>query len=190
MFTGIVQAVSPIQDRRPDRLTVEDPARWPDPWEIGESVAVNGCCLTLVSSTGGLHFDLSPETWSRTAFTRLAMGHVVNLERAMAADGRFGGHWVQGHVDAVGTCVSRREEGNATVMRFSVPDPRYLVDKGSVCLDGVSLTVVRPEGNEFDVWIVPHTMEATNFGTLQPGDPVNVEYDIVARYVEKLLSLR
>ena len=189
MFTGIVQSVSEVVETDNGRLIVTDPGTWrSDPFQLGESIAVNGCCLTLTCYSEGLAFDLSPETVRRTALCRLRVGSPVNLERALRVEDRFGGHFVQGHVDATGRFMGRRQEGNSSVFRFSIPAPRYLVDKGSVTIDGVSLTVVEPEGDEFDVWVVEHTMRHTTLGSLEPDDPVNVEYDILARYVERLLS--
>jgi riboflavin synthase len=171
------------------RLVVDAPMAdgW-EPWQLGESVAVDGCCLTVVDSGDGLHFDLSEETLKRTAMGGYAPRTRVNLERAMRASDRFGGHIVQGHVDAVGTVISISPTDAGMVYRFRVAEPRYLIDKGSIALNGVSLTVVEPAGGEFDVWIIPHTLEATNLGDLQPGSRVNVEYDVIAKHVEKLMG--
>ena len=190
MFTGIVQAVGRIVESCPTRLTVHDPETWAtDPWVLGESVAVNGCCLTLVGyADPGLTFDLSKETWERTAFSRLNTHDVVNLERAMRPEDRFGGHIVQGHVDDVGTFLEAEKVDNAWVFKFKVKEPRYMVDKGAIAIDGVSLTVVKPVDDTISVWIVPHTYSNTSLGSLKPGDTVNIEYDVVARYVEKLLN--
>lgn len=193
MFTGLVQGVGTVRSFEDGVLLLDSSlASAEDPWRIGESVAVNGCCLTVVAKEPALRFDLSPETLARTALGSVASpGAKVNLERAMKASDRFGGHIVQGHVDAVGSLVSLRPEGNSTVFRFRVPpgSGRYLIDKGSVAIDGISLTVVQPEQDEFDVWIIPHTLEVTCLGNLQPGDAVNLEYDVVAKYVERLASL-
>ena len=186
MFTGIVQAVATVASLEGGRLVVGLPDAWPgDPIQAGESVAVNGCCLTAVAD-GGLAFDLSPETLDRTSLGRLTPGSRVNLERAMTMASRFGGHIVQGHVDATGELVSSRPEGNSVVLRFRGPSSRYLVDKGSVAVDGVSLTVVSPEDGEFDVWTIPHTLAHTTLGDLRPGDRVNLEWDEVAKWVERL----
>ena len=192
MFTGIVQAVGRVVDVSPTQFIVHDPEVWPsDPWVLGESIAVNGCCLTLVGYTDpGLAFDLSQETWGRTAFSRLKPGDPVNLERAMRAEDRFGGHFVQGHVDDIGETVSGVKSENSHVLQFRVPEQKYLIDKGSITVDGVSLTVVKPSDDVFSVWVVPHTAQNTTLGELKPGDPVNIEYDVLARYVEKLVSLR
>lgn len=186
MFTGIVQAVGRVRSLRSGRLCVDPPEAWPgDAWKMGESVAVNGCCLTLASGSDGLEFDLSAETLARTALAGLATGSATNLERAMRASDRLGGHFVQGHVDTVGRLESRPESGE---WEFSVEADlgRYLVEKGSVTVDGVSLTVIRPSGGTFYVALVPHTVQSTNFADMSEGTRVNVEFDVLAKYVEKL----
>ena len=186
MFTGVVQAVGRVRSLQSGRLRVDPPEGWPgDAWTVGESVAVNGCCLTLVAGLDGLEFDLSAETLDRTALDGLTGGAAVNLERAIRASDRLGGHLVQGHVDTVGRLAARPESGE---WEFSVNAElgRYLVDKGSVAVDGVSLTVVRPSGGTFRVALVPHTIKSTNFGELSEGARVNVEFDVLAKYVEKL----
>lgn len=192
MFTGIVQGLGQVIDLAQGVLSVQAPAAFaPEGFDIGESIAVNGCCLTVVADASNiLRFDLSPETLARTALGALGPGGVVNLERAMRASDRFGGHIVQGHVDAVGTVVSKTPQENATIVRFQVPPEfdRYLIDKGSITIDGISLTVVKPEAGAFDTWIIPHTLEQTNLGTRQAGDAVNLEFDVLAKYVEKLMG--
>jgi riboflavin synthase len=198
VFTGLIEAQARVESNEGGVLVVEpDRELGPDPVQIGESVAVNGCCLTVVMSRGvadetptGLKFELSPETLSRTALGSLAPDQHVNIERAMRADGRFGGHIVQGHVDATGEVVSVTPQDNSTVIRFRVPAgfERYLIDKGSVTIDGVSLTVVEPQGQEFDTWIIPHTLDHTNLKERKPGDRVNLEFDALAKYVERLLA--
>lgn len=192
MFTGIVQGLGRVESlvdgvllvRVPDELAGEQP------WALGESVAVDGCCLTIVAHDGPLRFDLSPETIARTGFRRIRPRSPVNLERAMRLGDRFGGHIVQGHVDATGEIVSIQPEADSFRFTFRAPDGtgRYLIDKGSVAVDGISLTVVEPRGPEFDVWIIPHTMRVTNLGESKPGDPVNLEFDVLAKHVEKLLA--
>lgn len=193
MFTGIVEAKGRVRSLEGGRLTI-DPARplGPDPIQLGESIAVNGCCLTVVAYENGLEFDLSPETLARTSLGTASAGAHVNLERAMRADGRFGGHVVQGHVDATATMTAIIPSGNSTIFRFRVPEGggRYLIDKGSITLDGVSLTVVRPEKDDFEVWVIPHTLQETNLGERQVGDRLNVEYDVLAKYVERLVASR
>jgi riboflavin synthase len=194
MFTGIVQTLGDVFSLEGGVLTMRAPSDWSlgDPLAIGESIAVNGCCLTVVTIDPHLTFDLSPETIERTALGDLSRGDRVNLERAMKPTDRFGGHIVQGHVDGTGMVRAIEEEGNATVIRFAVPPAfeRYLIDKGSVAIDGVSLTVVRPVRSEFDVYVIPHTLEATNLGDRRPGDRVNLEFDLIAKYVERLMAQR
>lgn len=190
MFTGLVQGVGRVIECSPSQLLVHDPESWgADPWSLGESIAVNGCCLTLVSYTEpGLTFDISPETWGRTSFRNLKPGAAVNLERAMRIEDRFGGHVVQGHVDGVGEFICSNQHPGSWEFIFRVPEDKYLIDKGSIAIEGVSLTVVEPKDGKFSVWIVPHTFENTALSTLEPGDPVNIEYDILARYLEKLVN--
>lgn len=182
MFTGIVQVVGTVKALGSGRLSLTVPDAWPgDPWVTGESLAVDGCCLTVISSANGLHFDLSDETLKRTKFGQMKPGDRVNLERAMKAGDRIGGHIVQGHVDTVGTVTSRGEGGE---FGFDVGREwkQYLADKGSVAIDGVSLTVVRPSEGRFAVAVIPHTLEATTLGDRQTGDKVNVEFDVLAKY--------
>lgn len=191
MFTGIVEAVGEIAAVGERTLVRVPESAWPgEPFQLGESIAVDGVCLTVVSDEARtLAFDLSPETLGRTTLGGLHPGDPVNLERAMRADGRFGGHLVQGHVDGVGAFLGSEEAGDGLVARFRTApggEP-YLIDKGSIALSGVSLTVVRPEGAEFEVWIIPHTLEVTSLRRLLPGDPVNVEFDPMAKWVERLV---
>ena len=186
MFTGIIQAVGTIHSFDQGVLLIDAAGLDVTNLQLGESIAVDGVCLTLVEETNVLKFELSPETIARTAFSNLKSGDTVNLERAMRADDRFGGHIVQGHVDGVGEVVSIREEGNSFVYRFRIPSSQYLIEKGSITVNGISLTVVEPEGKEFNVWIIPHTLSNTNLGRLSPGSKVNIEYDMVAKYLEKL----
>ena len=191
MFTGIVEALGRVGAFEGANLAIVplNPLG-DDPIRIGESVAVNGCCLTVVAAGNELRFNVSPETVTRTTLGSFEPGTAINLERAMRADGRFGGHLVQGHVDGTGSIVSVTPEEGATVFRFRVPDSgaKYLIDKGSIAVDGVSLTVVEPEGSEFNTWIIPHTLANTNLGSRRAGDAVNVEYDVMAKYAERLLG--
>jgi riboflavin synthase len=189
MFTGIIEGLGKVRSLSEGTLTVEVARGFEnDPWKIGESVAINGCCLTVISATDGLSFNLSPETLARTSLGALSSGSTVNLERAMRADGRFGGHIVQGHVDATGTVLSITPAENATIFRFQAPAEfdRYLIEKGSVTVDGISLTVVNLKDAAFDVWIIPHTLQETNLSERKPGDNVNLEFDLIAKYVERL----
>lgn len=189
MFTGIIEGLGTVRSMSGGTLILDVKSGFAnDPWKIGESVAVNGCCLTVVDASDGLRFDLSPETLARTSLGSLKTGSKVNLERAMRADGRFGGHIVQGHVDATGEVVSITPRDNATVFQFRFPREwsRYLIDKGSVAIDGISLTVVDLRDDQFDVWIIPHTLQETNLSERKPGDKVNLEFDLIAKYVESL----
>ena len=190
MFTGMIQRLGRVRIFDNTRLIAETTVLWPnDKIQAGESIAVNGCCLTTLRP-GTLEFDLSPETIQRTAFSQMVEGDPVNLERAMRPIDRFGGHIVQGHVDAVGELVTVLNDGEFTVFRFRAPAEfdRYLIDKGSITVDGISLTVVNPIAGEFDVWVVPHTLARTNLGAKLPGGLVNLEFDVLAKHVEKLLG--
>jgi riboflavin synthase len=194
MFTGLIQAVGEVVRVDGGWLEVavgEAPPDW-EPWQKGESVAVSGACLTVVAHDPLLGFDVSEETFARTALGGLKSGSRVNLERALRAGDRLGGHLVQGHVDAVGELVSIEETENAWIYRFQAPVEfdRYLIDKGSVAIEGISLTVVRPADGLFEVWVIPHTRAATNLGTLVAGSAVNLEFDQVAKYLEKLAAPR
>jgi len=185
MFTGIVEELGRLQSLRDGRLRIAA-TRVIDGVEIGESIAVNGCCLTVVAfGDGWWEADVSDETISRTSLARLNDGDGVNLERAVRANDRLGGHVVQGHVDAVGEVVHPVPD-----LRVRVPDGllRYLVEKGSVTVDGVSLTVVQPLDDGFTVAIIPHTANVTTLGAKQPGDLVNIEVDVMAKYVERLVT--
>jgi len=195
MFTGIVEEVGEIAaaERRADLLVVRVRARGiAAGLARGASVAVDGCCLTAVeTSADGFTCDLTPETLERTGFAeRLVPGALVNLERPMRADGRFDGHIVQGHVDGVGEILARRRSGEAAELEVAVPPAleRYLVEKGSIAVDGISLTVaaLRPRG--FSVAVIPYTLEHTNLRAARRGDRVNLEIDVIAKYVERLLG--
>jgi riboflavin synthase len=185
MFTGIVEELGRLESLRDGRLRIAA-TRVIDGVEIGESIAVNGCCLTVVAfGDGWWEADVSAETISRTSLSRLTDGDGVNLERAVRASDRLGGHIVQGHVDGVGEVVEPVPN-----LRVRVPDGllRYLVEKGSVTVDGVSLTIVQPLDDGFTVAIIPHTADVTTLGTKRPGDLVNLEVDVMAKYVERLVS--
>ncbi len=192
MFTGLIEAVGSVRSLTNGRLTLDLPeSHWPnDPLLLGESVAVNGCCLTVVATENGVEFDLSEETIRRTTFGSISQGSLVNLERAMRLGDRLGGHIVQGHVDSTGSIVAITEQTDATIIRFQLEAEyeRYLIDKGSIALDGISLTVVEPREGAFDVWVIPHTLAHTNLCQRKVGDRVNVEFDVLAKHVEKLLS--
>ena len=193
MFTGIVEERGIVREVGPYRLGIGCRTVTSDS-EVGASVAVNGVCLTVVErSAEHLAFDLSEETLTRTSFARLAQGHPVNLERPVTLSSRLGGHLVQGHVDGVGevTALERSADGGAWLtVRAPADVRRYLVQKGSVCVDGISLTVAARDGDMFSVALIPHTMSVTTLGSALVGDPVNLEVDVIAKYVEALLEGR
>ena len=163
-----------------------------DDLKEGDSVAVNGVCLTVAAFfPGGFVAQVSPESYSRTTLGGLKPGHAVNLERAMRADGRFGGHFVLGHVDGIGRVASIRDQGEFSLWQFTAPDEvaQYLAPKGSIAIDGISLTLVAPERNSFGVAIIPTTLKHTTLGSRRPGDPVNMEADILGKHVRHYMNL-
>ena len=196
MFTGLVSAVGRYASLQEGRLRVLFSSEWTDgdPLAAGESVAVNGCCLTVVDwGSDWADFELSEETFRRTTFSASQEGELLlNLERAAKVGDRLGGHIVQGHIDGVGTVVGVEVRGEYSVLTFQLPPEadKLLIDKGSVALDGVSLTVVNPVEARFECWIIPHTLAHTNLRSQKPGDKVNFELDCLAKHVEKLLSPR
>ena len=158
--------------------------------KIGDSVAVNGVCLTATTvDAGGFTADVMHETLDRSSLGALVPGSPVNLERAMAANGRFGGHMVAGHIDGTGTITARRQDDNAVWYTVSAAPSllRYIVEKGSIAIDGISLTVASVEADRFSVSVIPHTAAVTVLGRKRPGDIVNLETDLIGKYVEKLL---
>lgn len=196
MFTGIVESLGTVADLedRTDaiRLRIDAPAVMDDV-RPGDSIAVNGVCLTVVDPTPtGFSADVMQETMRRSSLATLASGAHVNLERAVRASDRLGGHIVQGHVDCTGiiAAIDPREEW--TVVRVDVPESmtRYMVEKGSICVDGVSLTIVSVDGAGFTVSLIPTTLAETTLGTRSVGDRVNIEVDVLAKYVERLLEQR
>jgi riboflavin synthase len=189
MFTGIVEELGEVRSVDSSRLVVACREVAADS-TVGASVSVNGVCLTVVANDGrSLSFDLSEETFRRTALSRLEPGAPVNLERPVTLVTRLGGHLVQGHVDGVGRVLEVQDGGTA---RIEAPSPlaRYLVEKGSVAVDGVSLTVAGVEDGSFTVALIPHTLAATTLGRARTGDPVNLEVDVVAKYLERLVEAR
>jgi riboflavin synthase len=160
---------------------------------VGDSIAVNGCCLTAAEfGASSLSFDVLEETRSLTNFAALGKGGKVNLERSLRFDGKVGGHFVTGHIDGMGPIVAIERRGADTLMRIQTPPGagRYLVHKGSIAVDGVSLTVAEVNADTFAVWLIPHTLAATNLGSKKTGDRVNLEFDLLGKYVEKLLGSR
>jgi len=159
--------------------------------KLGDSIAVNGACLTAIDfSRSGFSVDLSPETMRRTSLGQLSAGGPVNLERALLASDRMGGHIVQGHVDGTGRVMSTKQEGDSIIFRIRVPKRlyRYIVEKGFVAVDGISLTVVKRGASSFTLAVIPYTLDNTNLASLSVGDRVNLEADILAKYVESLLD--
>lgn len=193
MFTGIVEELGEVTDWQdlPDaaRLTVRGPTVTSDA-AAGDSIAVNGVCLTVVASAGGtFSADVMRETLQRSSLGALEVGSPVNLERAVRASDRLGGHVVQGHVDGTGSLLDKRAEQHWTVLRVAVPSEldRYVVEKGSITVDGVSLTVTAVQPGWLEVSLIPTTLALTTLGAKGPGAPVNLEVDVLAKHVEKLL---
>ena len=196
MFTGIIEELGTVAEMNGNAggvtLRVDAPvlARLA---QLGDSISVSGCCLTVVQIEGSeLAFEAVPETLSRTSLGTLAAGDRVNLEDALRAGEPFGGHMVQGHVDGVGQLRSRRADGIGERLGFSAPEhvQRYVIEKGSITIAGISLTVATLEDDGFEIALIPHTLAVTTLGTLALGDSVNLEADAIARYVERLLSAR
>lgn len=202
MFTGLIEetaplvSVTPISGEHPGaRLTIEAPlvAVEGEGTQIGDSIAVNGCCLTATTIDGAkLSFDLLGETLARTNLGNLQPGALVNLERALPANGRLGGHFVQGHVDCVSSLLSLNAHGQDHRLEIALP-PEFahlVIDKGSITINGISLTIAEVKDESIVVWIIPHTFRVTNLGSLKVGDPVNLEFDVLAKYMERLTKLQ
>jgi riboflavin synthase len=196
MFTGIVEEVGKVtsikEERGTRRLTLSA-SHLNKELKKGASIAVSGVCLTAVHITpNSVAFDLAEETWNVTSFSRMHEGALVNLELPMRADGRFGGHIVQGHVDGAGEflALDRIPGAEDYWLRIRIPADlaRYVIFKGSLCIEGISLTVAQIEGQEVTVAIIPHTWEMTNLRSLKRGDPINLEVDMIAKYVEKMMN--
>jgi riboflavin synthase len=192
MFTGLVESLGTVRslERRGDaaRLTLETSLA--GELSLGESLAVNGCCLTVTGKEDGALFDLLVETLNRTNLGALQPGSRVNLERALRADGRFGGHFVQGHIDTTAEVISAQQKGVDLNLVIRIPKggAPYFIEKGSIAVNGVSLTVASLAPEHFGLWIIPHTLQETNLGDLKSGDLVNLEYDMLAKYAERQLT--
>ena len=195
MFTGLIEAIGTVRSLElcgeQARLVVEVPfaAELID----GESVAINGCCLTVTESDDSTaSFDVLKQTLGVTSLGQLQVGSLVNLERAMSAGGRFGGHFVQGHVDATGEVVDFSEHGQDHRLEIALPDEIYrlCIDKGSLAIDGISLTIAELLGKSAVFWIIPHTMQMTNLQDARQGKRVNLEADVIAKHVAKLMENR
>ena len=192
MFTGLIQAVGTLKQTGA-RLVLDAPDAWPgEEFLLGESIAVNGVCLTLIDQSDGLAFDLSAETLDRTTLGSLPTGAQLNLERALRMGDRLGGHIVQGHVDEIGSVTQIEQSNEGWVFEFQCSQnaARFLADKGSVTVDGISLTVVQPKGSNFSVAVIPHTFSVTNLKNLNVGDTVNLEFDVLAKHVDRLLEFQ
>ena len=194
MFTGIIEALGEIkrvEEQQGDvRLTVATANLDLSDAQLGDSIAVNGVCLTAIELTKGQFVaDVSNETLSATTMGNVKAGTVVNLECALQAQTRLGGHMVSGHVDGVGQVIERKSDARSIRFSFSMPKQlaRYVAQKGSICIDGISLTVNTVDDSSFSVNIVPHTLEMTTLGRRQVGDSVNLEVDVIARYLERLM---
>lgn len=195
MFSGIVEVLGKVESVAQENAGSRFVLRWPglaEPLAIGESVAVNGCCLTVVAHEGETFaLQAGPETLLRTTLGDRKPGDPVNLERALRVSDRLGGHFVQGHVDGKATVVERRAEGEWEFLRFRLADPKWtamMVEKGSIAIDGVSLTLVDVDADSFSVMLIPHTLAATTLGLARPGTVVNVETDMLAKHVAKLVG--
>jgi riboflavin synthase len=190
LFTGIIEEVGTVGELGDNKLTIRA-AKVMEGQKMGDSIAVNGTCLTVVAyDSTTFSVDLSPETLSRTSLGSLEQNHKVNLERPLAVSDRLGGHIVQGHVDATGRITSSRTEGNSQVLRVRYPERMrpYIVEKGFIAVDGISLTVVQKGTSTFTLSVIPFTLENTNLQDKGVGDRVNLEIDIIAKYVESLMA--
>ena len=190
MFTGIVEELGVVAKISNNAMTVHA-SKVTEDLKLGDSIAVNGTCLTAVNfSRTEFSVDLSPETIRRTSLGQLSEGSPVNLERALLASDRMGGHIVQGHVDSTGRVISSRVDGDSIIFRIRVPkrlNP-YIVEKGFIAVDGISLTVVKRGASSFTLAVIPYTLKNTNLASVSIGDRVNLEADILAKYVESLLD--
>jgi len=192
MFTGIIHSSGVIEalERLDAGATLRIRGSDDQPFLRGESVAVNGVCLTVIPNHGALMTEISNETLSRTTLGSLGVGARVNIERALGVGDRFGGHFVQGHVDTTGVLISKKSEGEFAVYRWSFPADyaELVVSKGSIAVDGISLTVVDPEESSFAAALIPETLRRTTLGTARIGERVNLEFDLIAKYVRTLVA--
>jgi riboflavin synthase len=196
MFTGIIEEVgkiAQIEQRGENRRITIHAENTPKELKTGDSISVSGVCLTALDiKSKSFCADLAPETWSRTSFSRVRENALVNLELPMKANGRFGGHIVQGHVDGVGKLLAldRIADSENWWLHIELPAEveKYTVHKGSISIEGISLTVAKLDGKRCSMAIIPHTVEMTNLKSLKPGDPVNLEADLIAKYVEKMVK--
>ena len=194
MFTGIIEAQGTIIEIRPEGQGKRFGFNADfvlDQTKIGDSISVNGVCLTIVKIHGqSFQVDVSPETLARTTFGRAKIGNRVNLERALRLSERIDGHLVSGHIDGMGTIKQKQNKGNAVIVTIGVPESfsRYMIKKGSIAVDGISLTINNCDRNSFDVSIIPHTAKLTTIILCQVGDPVNIETDMIGKYVERFVT--
>ena len=194
MFTGLVEStgkITALEPQGPGIRLVVDAGALAEDVQIGDSIANNGCCLTVIEVNGtSLAFEAGPETLAKTSLGNKRIGDFINLERSLQVGDRLGGHLVTGHVDAVGTLDQRLDEQQWATFWFQVPEAltRQMAPKGSITVEGVSLTLVEVESRRFSVALIPHTLDATTLGNLQPGDKVNLETDLLAKYVEQQMS--
>lgn len=195
MFTGLVEGQATVLEVVPEgaavRLELDMPAQFSGEVQLGDSIALNGCCLTMIAIDGDrMSFQAGTETLSKTNLGELGPGSRVNVERAVAVGSRLGGHFVQGHVDGTGQVERIEQDGEWTTMWFRVPRPLTLqmVQKGSITVDGISLTLVQVEAERFSVALIPHTLSVTTLGQRRVGDTVNIETDILGKYVQKLVG--
>lgn len=194
MFTGLVESVGVV-----DHIEEPNPKEFHlylrsnnilESSQIGDSISVNGCCLTIADKSADIvRFDLLQETWNKTSFRNLNTDSLVNLERAMLANSRMGGHFVTGHIDGIGKLISVEQNGADVRLEVRPPEGflKYFIPKGSVAMDGVSLTVAEVTDSTFVVWIIPHTIKETNFQKIKVGDHVNIEADMIGKYVERFM---
>ena len=194
MFTGIIEEIGVLKERRDGSHSCTLTVRCEKILEgtkIGDSIAVNGTCLTVTKlNADSFDVDVTPETMRRTAFSIVRVGSKLNLERALRIGDKLGGHLVSGHVDFVGKLIKKEQEGNAVNLTFSVPEQwmKYILAKGSIAIDGVSLTIAKKQSNSFFVSLIPHTGEMTILLLKQIGDPVNIECDCIGKYIEQLMD--